>query len=366
MWLLSTARAEIHEFKIPEDIPPYAILSHIIDDQELESLEQLVALRKLCATGSELPRNLVSEMISDSCKLALDNKHEWIWIYPCCVDERNETKRDNDIADMFSFYEKSAVCYAYLDNVVEERPLGYYNRPFMGSPWFKDCRTVQALVAPKQVVFVSRLWKILGNKRQCAAELATELSIPMDLLLLRTNVQDYSVSQRMSWASERERVPAKPEDSIYSLLGLFGVRMRLRYEGVGQAFYCLQREIMKTSPDTSLFVWGEEASTIDVLSGKSVAVTPYDSCPVHSDHSAYLLAPALLHFQSLPGSYSTFISAKSNSSVRSLCCTRGAISTDALSPRFGCLGLTHSETSFRPRRLASRPRRHIWRLPTSR
>ena len=42
MWLLSTARADIQEFGDPQDMPPYAIISHIIDDQHLESLEQLV------------------------------------------------------------------------------------------------------------------------------------------------------------------------------------------------------------------------------------------------------------------------------------------------------------------------------------
>jgi len=73
---------------------------------------------------------------------------------------------------------------------------------------------------------------------------------PADRRLLAT-----SISMRMSWAARRQTSIA--EDMAYCLIGLFDVKMPLLSgEGGERAFTRLQEEIMKTSTDQTIFVWG--------------------------------------------------------------------------------------------------------------
>ncbi|KAF7895100.1 hypothetical protein EAF00_006914 [Botryotinia globosa] len=58
----------------------------------------------------------------------------------------------------------------------------------------------------------------------------------------------------MSWASERETT--REEDMAYCLMGFFGIHMLPIYgEGSENAFLRLQQEILKRTPDQTLFLW---------------------------------------------------------------------------------------------------------------
>ena len=66
MWLLSTDRAELHQFNTPEDVPGgYAILSHVWgrDEQLFQDTEQL---RVQCAATGVNPRDLASPKVRES------------------------------------------------------------------------------------------------------------------------------------------------------------------------------------------------------------------------------------------------------------------------------------------------------------
>ncbi|KAH7314116.1 hypothetical protein BKA65DRAFT_516139 [Rhexocercosporidium sp. MPI-PUGE-AT-0058] len=67
----------------------------------------------------------------------------------------------------------------------------------------------------------------------------------------------------MSWVSSRRT--SVPEDIAYCLLGIFDVNMPLLYgEGSEKAFLRLQEAILKSSDDSSIFLWRStetEAST---------------------------------------------------------------------------------------------------------
>ena len=68
--------------------------------------------------------------------------------------------------------------------------------------------------------------------------------IDKKVLLNPSFLPDFSVAQRMSWAATRETT--RVEDKAYCLLGLFGIKMPMRYgEGV-RAFERLQLEIIQT------------------------------------------------------------------------------------------------------------------------
>jgi hypothetical protein len=67
------------------------------------------------------------------------------------------------------------------------------------------------------------------------------------------NRDKYSVARRMSWASDR--TTTRPEDTAYSLFGLFDVNLPLLYGEGSKAFIRLQEEILRTSDDQSLPAW---------------------------------------------------------------------------------------------------------------
>ena len=309
MWLLSTVRAELHEFPNPRNIPPYATLSHIIDGKE-ESFNDLKRLHKECASDGQIPRDLVSEKIRESCELAFRDNLHWIWIYPCCMDESSQAERKEVINSMFSIYEHSRVCYAYIRTMYANRPVPHDSGQFFTLAWLGESWTLQALL------FVSCDWKVLGDRSQFAEPLAIAIEVSKDVLLLNAKVADARVSRRMSWAKGQRS--ALPEGHAYSLLGIFSVRLRLDYgEGGPTAFYRLQKEIMKTLPDNTLFTWGDGTNNATkVLSNRPLSSTASEgSCTYHSDPCAYLFTPSPAPFGSLYVKSSAFMTAQDNPSV---------------------------------------------------
>ncbi|KAH9234052.1 hypothetical protein K456DRAFT_1910231 [Colletotrichum gloeosporioides 23] len=86
------------------------------------------------------------------------------------------------------------------------------------------------------------------------ARLLSEItSINHDILSMSQDLNDFSVAERMSWASGRETT--RPEDLAYCLLGIFGVNMPMLYGEGKKAFLRLQQEIIKTTNDLSIFAW---------------------------------------------------------------------------------------------------------------
>ena len=87
-------------------------------------------------------------------------------------------------------------------------------------------------------------------------ENSIEGSPPAAVLKFETDVSRMSVAERMSWAACRRTT--RVEDEAYSLFGLFGINMPTLYGEGRNAFFRLQQEIMRTSPDTSLFAWTDD------------------------------------------------------------------------------------------------------------
>lgn len=87
----------------------------------------------------------------------------------------------------------------------------------------------------------------------------------------RSIIPQYTIAQRMSWAATRETT--RLEDMAYCLLGIFSIHMPLLYGEGGAAFIRLQKEIMKTSDDHSIFAWDLPDSEKELLTG-TLAVAP--------------------------------------------------------------------------------------------
>ena len=69
-----------------------------------------------------------------------------------------------------------------------------------------------------------------------------------------TRDSQYSIGARMHWASKRQTTRVEVE--AYCLMGLFDVSMATNYGEAAEAFVRLQYEIMRKTPDLSLFAFG--------------------------------------------------------------------------------------------------------------
>ncbi|KAH9910402.1 heterokaryon incompatibility protein-domain-containing protein [Epithele typhae] len=281
MWLLSTDRAELHYFISPEAVPGgYAILSHVWTNDETQ-FHDLRAVQTRCKETGENPRDLVSSKIRQFCILSAKHGYTYAWADTCCIDKSSSAELSETINSMFHYYSLAGVCYAYLSDVAAKDGKLDHDA-FDKSRWHTRGWTLQELLAPRLLLFLSRDWETLGTKAELAEALEGATKIPVSILQFEEEIRDVSIAQRMSWASRRETT--RIEDEAYCLMGIFDINMPMLYGEGRKAFQRLQEEIMRTSTDTSLFAWGLYGSA------------SRDEEHHHFEPSSYLLAPS-------PGSF---------------------------------------------------------------
>ncbi|RDX43433.1 HET-domain-containing protein [Lentinus brumalis] len=277
MWLLSTSRAELKYFVSPESVGGYAILSHVWNEVE-QSHQDIQALRILCAQTGQNPRDLASDKIRHCCELAERHGYLWVWIDTCCIDKTSSAELSEAINSMFRYYALADVCYAYLEDVPSStsvrgelrlRPCADRD-PFVRSRWHSRGWTLQELLAPRLLLFVSGSWDILGSKADKAEILERRSGIPAAVLRFERGIADVSIAQRMAWAAERRTTRA--EDEAYCLMGIFGVNIPIVYGEGRAAFQRLQEEILRRHADTTLFAWGRSVDLVQ-LTERADAVT---------------------------------------------------------------------------------------------
>jgi hypothetical protein len=284
MRLLHTETLELAEF-IGEARPKYAILSHTWGSEEVLFQDMQRGRRGLLAS-----KKAGRDKVLRAAAVAKQNNLLYIWIDTCCIDKSSSAELSEAINSMFAWYNKAAVCYAYIADFDSTRP---WSGPLSATRWLKRGWTLQELIAPTRVDFYDKNWVYFGDR----ASLATSLShtARIDELALRwhreqecpanleknraagkdaptyllpwvpcrfccRNVSDmlesFSVATRMSWASHRKTT--REEDTAYSLLGIFGVNMPLLYGEGSAAFLRLQHEIVRKSTDQSIFAWSKD------------------------------------------------------------------------------------------------------------
>ncbi|KAF5344876.1 hypothetical protein D9758_011543 [Tetrapyrgos nigripes] len=245
MRLLHTRTLQFREFQT--DTPPYAILSHTWEDEEVtyhDILHLSIAKRK---SGFR--------KVIKACLHARKYKFDWIWIDSCCINKESSAELSEAINSMYQYYADAQVCYAYLCDVssTEDPDPRDTGSSFKRCRWFRRGWTLQELLAPSYVVFLDRDWMEVGTKWSLRDAISAITSIPSGVLE-NGDIEKYSIAQRMSWAALRETT--RPEDQAYCLMGIFGVSMPPIYgEGGPKAFMRLQQEIIKEFDDRSIFAW---------------------------------------------------------------------------------------------------------------
>ncbi|KAI1792660.1 hypothetical protein LXA43DRAFT_887087 [Ganoderma leucocontextum] len=200
------------------------------------------------------PDSGLSEKIRRACEIARRDGYRYIWIDSSCIDKASSSELSEAINSMFNWYGNAQVCYAFLSDVPPNEDVRAEGSKFRGSRWFTRAWTLQELIAPRVVVFLSHDWEVLGTK-DTLTDLIQEIThVDRGILTHGKALADESVAERMRWASRREAT--RVEDEAYSLLGIFGITMPTLY-GEGQyAFRRLQEEILQRIPDQSLLAWG--------------------------------------------------------------------------------------------------------------
>ncbi|KAF6812002.1 Vegetative incompatibility protein HET-E-1-like protein 2 [Colletotrichum plurivorum] len=258
MRLINTATLALEEF-FGDNIPPYAILSHVWGPEEVtfQDWHDLAKAReKQGFQKIELARNQ-----------ALANDLGWLWVDTNCINKESSAELSEAVNSMFAWYRDAEYCYAYLADVSEagdpdEAASKRQLFPRISrSRWFTRGWTLQELLAPRSVFFFSREWRQVGTRKSLADVIAGAAHIRAEYLYngkkrkgnSRLAISEASVAERMSWLSRRETTRA--EDMAYCMLGIFDINMPLLYGEGSRAFTRLQEEILKTSTDETLFSW---------------------------------------------------------------------------------------------------------------
>ncbi|KAK5728214.1 hypothetical protein LTR17_012119 [Elasticomyces elasticus] len=256
MRLLNVHTFCLEEYHDELHVPPYVVASHrwqagteaMIEDIELRRNTETKGYKKVEGFAKYIREHIVGV--------------DWLWIDTCCVTQHSTKEVDEAVRAMFRWYANAHVCLAYLSDVVEPHD----KCQFEASQWHRRGWTLQELLAPQAVIFLSRTWDVIGHKldKRCTnlptldvgpslvPAIAEVARIPGSVLYSYEQSRKLTVEEKLTWTVGRDTT--KGEDMYYSLLGIFGVDMRLSYgEGRVEAKARLLRKIAKSALPSESF-----------------------------------------------------------------------------------------------------------------
>jgi len=254
MRLINTDTLMLREFT-GSNVPPYAILSHTWDHDEVTFQE----MNQLSLAELRQKKGRSFDKIETTCRLAQQHSPglQWAWVDTCCIDKTSSAELTEAINSMFAWYSMSAVCYVYLfdlgSNPIGDAAQDTWLKHLAKCRWFLRGWTLQELIASPAIDFFNSDWVHQGTKMSLKKELAEITKIDETVLNNSSFLSEVSVAQRMSWAAHRKTT--RIEDMAYCLLGIFNVQMPLLYGEAEKSFIRLQEEIIRETNDLSLFAW---------------------------------------------------------------------------------------------------------------
>jgi hypothetical protein len=248
-------RSNTGEFGLTEDfidnntIPPYAILSHTWDDEEVTftdlkdgTAKDKVGYNKIQFCGQQAERDGL----------------RYFWVDTCCINKSSSAELQEAINSMFRWYQNAERCYVYLSDVPDGSPdsddecLRRWKPAFKKCRWFTRGWTLQELIAPASVEFFSKGGTYLGNRQSLEQTVYEITGIAVEALRGRP-LSQFRTDERLSWAAKRQTT--REEDNAYCLLGIFNIYMPLIYgEGRENALARLQEQVEKISKDKILLL----------------------------------------------------------------------------------------------------------------
>lgn len=273
---------------VPPSAPPRSD-KHLLDPNPSTSL--------VPAADSLLMHPDLSEKIKGLCNVAREAGYGLVWNDACCIDKTSSAELTEAINSMYEWYKLADVCYVYLADV-SDNDIDHTSEhsQFWSSRWHTRGWTLQELIAPINMIFLTSEWNFLGTKMSLATTIHLITGIDFDILTGRSTLESVSVARRLSWAAKRRTT--RVEDEAYSLLGIFGVHMPAIY-GEGQhAFLRLQEEIIRVIPDQSIFAWGARIN-LDCSVGQTALPMQWLAREIEErrTYEPCLLAPSKAYFQ---------------------------------------------------------------------
>ncbi|KAI1773186.1 heterokaryon incompatibility protein-domain-containing protein [Hypoxylon cercidicola] len=264
MKLINCSELKLEEF-FGSDIPPYAILSHTWEKEE-------VTYQDFIGHAGDRTKLEGWNKIERTIALAMADGHAYCWIDTCCIDKRSSAELTEAINSMFKWYLESQICYVYLCDFDRSIPETLPDCRWFGRGW-----TLQELIAPSKHRFYDKSWNFYGDKIALHTEISKITGVDDTVLSagdsfdndIETYLFTLPVCKRMSWAAKRST--KREEDIAYSLLGIFGVNMPMLYgEGGEKAFMRLQEQIIKDNNDLTILAW-EDAKCDKILARSPVS-----------------------------------------------------------------------------------------------
>lgn len=235
---------------VGDRIPPYAILSHTWEGQEV-AYKDLQNYRDIGDVDARLKGGY--QKIFFCAAQAKSDGLDYFWVDTCCIDKSSSAELSEAINSMFRWYQKARKCYVYLSDVEYSTSIGdnessrRWKPAFRQSRWFTRGWTLQELLAPASVAFYSKEGELLGNKHSLRDTIHEITGIPSDALSGK-QVSEFSVAERFFWAEKRQTT--REEDGAYCLFGMFSCHLPLIYgEGKEKALHRLKKEIEVASGD---------------------------------------------------------------------------------------------------------------------
>ncbi|KAM5536695.1 hypothetical protein V8D89_009622 [Ganoderma adspersum] len=256
MRLLNTKTGEFESFGDPRQVR-YAILSHVwsVDgtEQTYEGTRRILADTPAGTT----PLSRYSDKIKRFCEVARQDGFEWGWVDSSCIDKSSSSELSEAINSMYDWYRYSGTCYCFLHDLHDiDTADPTFCEEFGNSKWFTRGWTLQELLAPSVLLFLSSTWRVIGSKYTLASIVEIVTDIDHSILTFEQPLEAISVARKMSWAASR--TTTREEDEAYSLMGIFGVTIPISYGEGRYAFIRLQEEIVKHYPDQTIFAWGRD------------------------------------------------------------------------------------------------------------
>jgi hypothetical protein len=252
MRLINAASLQLEEFL--GDAPPYAILSHTWEQEEVSHQDML--------SGNANTKKGYDKILR-TCRQAVEDGLAYAWVDTCCIDKTSSAELSEAINSMFRWYAEASVCYVYLSDLQLAYgrsgavDLDHLFSDLASCRWFTRGWTLQELIAPVDLRFYDQAWQGVGDKRGLLDRLSRITNISSPVLSHDMPLSAIPAATKMLWAARRQTT--KVEDMSYCLLGIFDVFMPLLYGEGSKAFIRLQEEIIKTRVDFSIFAWTKPA-----------------------------------------------------------------------------------------------------------
>jgi hypothetical protein len=186
----------------------------------------------------------------------------------CCIDESSSAELQEAINSMYRWYRNATYCIVFLEDAATSHTMHRTEEAFLEmlqqSRWITRGWTLQELIAPSVVAFYDSAWGFVTEKHQSLRSLRLATGIP-EYVLDTGDLARAFVAQKMAWAAKR--TTSRVEDLAYSLLGIFQVYMPMLYGERENAFLRLQEEVIRTTPDDSIFAWTAVEGSLSTYRG---------------------------------------------------------------------------------------------------